>query len=55
MITQYHLLINQLTLSRQSFFPKVDMRNVAQEINRIMLSSGGMVNLIDAQCRTLLH
>lgn len=55
MIVDYHALINQITMSKQTFFPRVEMDSIVQNINLTLAETGGLVNLLDNQCRTLLH
>ncbi len=55
MVTHYHVLINQLTFARQSFFPRLEMASIVRDMNESLAATGGLVNVMDVQCRTLLH
>jgi len=47
MVSEFHTLINHLTFSRQSFFPKVEMQDVVSNMNELLAKTGGLVNVMD--------
>lgn len=55
LITDHRELINQATASRNLFFPRADLCNVHQDINEMLIETGGMANLLNLKGETMLH
>jgi hypothetical protein len=47
MVSEFHTVINHLTLSKQTFFPKVEMGDIVMSMNELLANTGGLVNVMD--------
>jgi hypothetical protein len=54
-MSEFNELVDQGTHEKNVFFPPANMTHFVDRVNEILFDSGGAVNTIDSQQRSLLH
>jgi uncharacterized protein len=55
LMSEFNEVVDQGTLKQNVFFPKTDLSHFVNRVNEILFDSGGAVNVIDTNQRSLLH